>query len=272
MADRQSLLPRLLEPAELEQYLGDDRLLIVDLCSDSLYDRAHIQGAVHVSPSALMSGEAPAVGKLPCIDRLNELLSGLGITPDTHIVAYDDEGGGWAGRLIWILEVVGHTRWSYLNGGMVAWQNEGHLTTSAVPTRKATAVKVTLSAAPIAETEDILTHLGDNNFAVWDARSREEYDGIRVLARKGGHIPGAIHCEWTTLMDRSNNLRIRADAAQVLAELGLTPDKTIATHCQSHHRSAFTYLVGRLLGYPDIKGYHGSWSEWGNRADTPVET
>ncbi len=273
MADQPSLrLPRLLEPAQLEPLLGDERLLIVDLCSDALYPRAHIPGAVHVSPGELMSGEPPAAGRLPPIQRLNAMFSRLGLTPDTQVIAYDDEGGGWAGRLIWTLDVIGHTRWSYLNGGMVAWRAEGHPLTSATPARQSTDVHVRLNPEPIAEAEDILARLGTDGFAVWDARSRDEYEGAQVFARKGGHIPGAIHCEWTELMDRTRNLRIRADVAEILAGLGLTPDKAIATHCQSHHRSAFTYLVARLLGYPRIRGYHGSWSDWGNRTDTPTET
>lgn len=273
MTDNPALrLPRLLEPAQLEPLLGDERLLIIDLCSDAQYPRAHIPGAVHLSPSELMSGQPPAAGRLPSIERLNELFSRVGLTPDAPVIAYDDEGGGWAGRLIWTLDVIGHPHWSCLNGGMVAWQAEGHPVTSAVSTRTSTHVRVTLNPEPIAEAEDILARLGSDAFAVWDARSRDEYDGTRVFARKGGHIPGAIHCEWTELMDRTRNLRVRTDAAEMLAGLGLTPEKTIATHCQSHHRSAFTYLVARLLDYPRIKGYHGSWSEWGNRADTPVET
>jgi len=91
-----------------------------------------------------------------------------------------------------------------------------------------------------------------------------------MTAAKNGHIPGAINAEWTSLMDRNNSLRIRKDAKEYLASLGLTSDKSIVTHCQSHHRSGFTYLVGKALGF-NIRAYHGSWSEWGNHPNTPVE-
>lgn len=265
-------LARLLEPTELEKHLNDDHLLIIDLCKEQLYQRAHIPGAIHISPSQLMRGEAPAPGKLPDAERLSTLFSRLGLTAQTHVVAYDDEGGGWAGRLLWTLDVIGHARWSYLNGGLVAWQNEGHPLTSAIPPAPIrTAVTVNPDRSQLVEAEDIISHLGAKNFVIWDARTREEYDGIRVLSQRGGHIPGAIHCEWTSLMDRTRNMRVRADARTYLQQLGLTSDKTIITHCQSHHRSAYTYLVGKLLDYENIRGYHGSWSEWGNLPNTPIE-
>ena len=124
----------------------------------------------------------------------------------------------------------------------------------------------------IAEVDDIVPRLEEPDFRVWDARSRAEYEGARSASRRAGHIPGAVHCEWTELMDPSRHYRIREDARDYLADRGLTPDREIVTHCQSHHRSGFTYLVARLMDYPRIRGYHGSWSEWGNRDDTPVAT
>ncbi len=268
-------IPLLLQPAELEAILGNNKLLIVDLSNQDRYLEGHVPGAIHLPPSLLQCGIKPAAGKLPDINDLITLFSELGLAPDKHIIAYDDEGGGWAGRLIWTLDVIGHPHYSYLDGGIHAWANEGHPCQTTVNTGRPTDFHLhQIDRTPIAETDDILAHLTDDNFAVWDARSKEEYEGIKVLAKRGGHIPGAIHCEWTDLMDKKRNLRLldRATLIAKLNQLGLTPDKHIVTHCQSHHRSSLTYLVAKILNYPDVKGYHGSWGEWGNRMDTPIES
>lgn len=264
-------LPLLIEPQQLQQHLQDPDLLIIDLCAVDRYFNGHISGAVHVSPQELVSGEPPAKGQIAPLHELQELFQRLGLTPSTHVVVYDDEGGGWAGRFIWTLDAIGHQRYSYLNGGIHAWVKEGLPLTSKIIEPQPVPQTLHLDPNVVIEVEDILPQLQDPDFVIWDARTAEEYRGEKVLAHRGGHIPGAIHCEWTEMMDPDNALRIRSDATERLAALGLTDQRKIVTHCQSHHRSGFTYLLGKILGF-DIKGYHGSWSEWGNRTDTPIET
>jgi thiosulfate/3-mercaptopyruvate sulfurtransferase len=260
----------LIEPAELADLTGP--VLLVDLCSDRQYQQGHIPGAVHVSPAELVAGRPPVPGQLPDQHRLGELFSRIGLEEGTTVVVYDDEGGGWAGRMAWTLDVIGHRNWRYLNGGLQAWLLEGRPLETTPVTARAAPRDIEIHRAAIAEAEEIMARLGDGELLVWDARSRGEYEGSKVVAKRGGHIPGAIHCEWTDLMDPARGLRIRGDAAAILAAKGLTPDKEIVTHCQSHHRSGFTYLVARVLGYPRIRAYPGSWGDWGNRADTPVES
>lgn len=265
------MLPLIVEPSELAPHLDNQKLLIVDLSRDETYIRMHVPGAVHVEPAELVAGTAPAVGKLPPISRIEALLNRIGHSPDRHIVAYDDEGGGWAGRFIWTLDVIGHSKSSYLNGGLIAWADEGLPVTTAVPdVTESSNTDLSYSSHLVATREDVLHAIDDPQVVIWDARSAEEYAGTRVNAARGGHIPGAINFDWLDAMDRQRSLRIREDIGDALASRGIAADKKVITHCQTHHRSGFTYLIGKSLGY-DISAYAGSWSEWGNDPELPVE-
>ena len=266
-------MDHILEPAELAAQLTHAPVpLLVHVATAEAYAAGHIDGAVHVAPGELVSGIKPATGTLPDAQRLQHLLERIGYRPDACIVAYDDEGGGWAGRFIWTLDVVGHTNWRYLNGGIHAWVGAGLPLQRAPVTPAPTRVSIEIDRGPIAETQDILDHLGDTAVTIWDCRSRDEFDGRRVAAARGGHIPGAVHLDWLDLMDPARDLRLRTDLEALLRTHGISRDNELIVHCQTHHRSGLAYLVARALGFPNVRGYHGSWSEWGNRADTPIET
>lgn len=267
------LLPLIVEADELEAKLGTANLLVVDLSRPEVYAQYHIPGAVHLDYAKIVRQAPPVMGLLPEPEQLNELFSSIGLTPETHVVAYDDEGGGKASRLLWTLDACGHTRHSLLNGGLHAWANEGHALDSAKVSPQRSDYRARRNNAPIATKDYILAHLGQPGFALLDARSPGEYRGADRRAARGGHIPGAANLEWTQALDPQRNLRLKAEGGLrgLLAEQGCTPDKEIVTYCQTHHRSALVYVALKALGYPRVKGYPGSWSEWGNDADTPVE-
>lgn len=269
-----NLLPLIVEPEQLQEHLNDPQLLIIDVpVNGDSYRQGHVPGAVFLDFRYLMRGEGPVPNDVPSVEVLSRLFSTLGLTRDTHVVAYDDEGGGWAARLLWTLDLIGHTRYSYLNGGIHAWRDAGFEEstepTALTPSDYRAEI---LNPNTLITCEEIKEKLGDRQFAVWDARSKDEYDGVRGNNKHLGHIPGAVNMDWLHAMDRNRALRIR-DYAELITELGalgLTPDMEIATHCQSHHRSSFTWLVGKALGFT-MRGYAGSWGEWGNRDDTPIE-
>lgn len=270
----EQIQPSIQQPIQQPIQQSDNSdLLIVDLSQAQNYGKAHVPGAIHLPFSMLTRGIKPAVGALPSVELLEKLFSGIGLTPEKHVIAYDDEGGGWAGRFIWILDMIGHKQYSYLNGGIIAWLGDKLPTEQTVNTAQPTDVSIALDERPSVDKTFILDHLDDPNMVIWDARSKEEYLGQRVVAQRGGHIPGAKHYEWTAAMDMDKQLRIRNldDIRHELSEIGITSDKLIVTHCQTHHRSGFTYLIGKLLGFDNIKAYPGSWSEWGNDESTPVE-
>jgi thiosulfate/3-mercaptopyruvate sulfurtransferase len=264
-------LPLLIEPSDLASRLDAEDLILVDLSSAQRYAAGHIPGARFVDPKRTQLGQPPAPGLLPEKAQLEQLFAELGHRPEAVYVVYDDEGGGWAGRFIWLLDVIGHPRYHYLDGGLHAWQAESLALSTEVPAPLSGQLELTLQDAPTATREYLQSRLGADDLAIWDARSPAEYRGEKALTSKAGHIPGAVNFEWTAGMDQARALRIRQDLASVLKQLGITADKEIITHCQTHHRSGFTYLAAKALGYPRVKAYAGSWGEWGNHPDTPVE-
>ena len=153
------MIPLILEPQSLSALMGQEStkpLLLVDLSSAENYSKAHLKDAIHIQPRLLVSGVKPAVGKLPKLDHLNQLFSSMGYHQDKHIVAYDDEGGGWAGRFIWTLDVIGHKNMSYLNGGIHAWIAAQLPTTRELPVIKQTRANLTIHTEFIATKNEIL--------------------------------------------------------------------------------------------------------------------
>ena len=273
MADAQNSLSLIIEPETLQASLKDEKLLVVDLGKETDYLQAHVPGAIFLPYQALLLGTPPVPGKLPDLEQLNKTFSYLGLTPDTHVVAYDDEGGGWAGRLVWTLDVIGHQKYSYLNGGLHAWRDSNLATEAGNNQPYSRALEISINPTPMADLAYIASRLNSRDFIIWDARGPLEYSGEKSGSARSGHIPGAVNYEWTNAMDKNRALRIRdlETVRSELARLGITGDKEIVTHCQTHHRSGFTYLLGKALGFPKIKAYPGSWSEWGNDPNTPIE-
>jgi thiosulfate/3-mercaptopyruvate sulfurtransferase len=271
----EQLLPLLVEADVLQGHLDNPDLIIVDLTKAETYAKGHIPGAVFLDYAQIVRMEKPVGGLLPNEAQLSIVLSNLGISPDSHIVAYDDEGGGKAARLLWTLEAIGHQHYSLLNGGLHVWLNEGHpLDQQAItPQPSDYPVKLQANCEAVVDRPFILKHLKDPQVALLDARSPAEFRGEKLFAARGGHIPGAINIEWTEFMDQSHNMRLKgiAELRNMLEEKGFTPDKTVVAYCHTHHRSAHTWFALKYLGYDKARGYEGSWSDWGNQNDTPVE-
>ena len=258
-----------LEPDAVADLPETDTLL-VQVTSSALFEQAHIPGAVLIEPAELVCGIPPANGKLPSTAQIAATLSRVGYQPDQRIIAFDDEGGGWAGRLFWTLDVIGHYDWAYLDGGLHAWHAAGlPLAQGASTPVPAEPCEITIDTAPIAEISDVMAAIDDANSVIWDVRSAEEYAGLRSGSARRGHIPGAVNLDWELLKDANRQLRLIDNLDDVAASLGLLQAKQIITHCQTHHRSGLSYLVGRLLGL-NIKAFHGSWAEWGNDPNTPI--
>jgi thiosulfate/3-mercaptopyruvate sulfurtransferase len=267
------LLPLIVEPEALEAALGTEGLLVVSVDEPATYAQGHVPGAVHLRFASLIAPRPPAMGTIADAARLSEAFSAIGLTPETHVVAYDGEGSGKASRLLWTLDVIGHSRFSLLNGGLQAWVGEGHPVETEPATPTPSDYRVGAFGNALADKQYILDRLDDGSTVVLDARTPAEYTGQDMRSARGGHIPGAANFDWMLAVDRDRNLRLKPEAElrAMLEERGITPDKEVVAHCQTHTRSSHSYIVLKSLGYPRIRGYDGSWSEWGNDPDVPVE-
>lgn len=267
----------LIEVEQLVPHLGNEKLRIVDLSRASVYDQLHIPHALHLKPKFLVRQDEQATGLLPDAEGLRELISYLNISPEHHVVVYDDEGGAWAGRLIWNLHCLGFENTSLLNGGIHAWLAAGLPTTSEVEQFESVSALVQVDQAKIQqyriEYTELLEKVQSSQVQLWDCRTEDEYTGLRLAARRGGHIPNALHFEWSTALNRENHLRLHPleRTQQRLEQLGFNLNEPVVVYCQSHHRSGLAYILGRLLGW-NIQAYDGAWSEWGNRLDSPIIT
>lgn len=267
----------LIEAEQLVPHLGSEKLRIVDLTRSSVYEQLHIPHAIHLKPKFLVRQEEQATGLLPDDKGLQQLVQILNISPEHHVVVYDDEGGAWAGRLIWNLHCMGFYNTSLLNGGIHAWLGANYPTSSEVeevqPVTCLFQVKTSNVDQHRIDYSTLIKKIENKTCQVWDCRTAEEYTGQRLAARRGGHIPTARHFEWSTALNRQNHLKLHPleRTQQRLEQLGFQFDQPVVVYCQSHHRSGLAYIIGRLLGW-DIQAYDGAWSEWGNRLDSPIIT
>ncbi len=264
-------LPLIVEPEQLAASLGADNLLVVDLCNPQ--SAARVPGAVRIEYASIIASRPPVGGLLPEAGQLSGVLSALGLTREHHVIAYDDEGGGKAGRLLWTLDMLGHQGASMLNGGIHAWANEGHPLAEETTAVTPSPYDAQIVGPAAADKDYIIERIGNPDVVLLDTRTPEEYQGVNVRAERGGHIPGAVNFNWVNAIDQERNLRLKTaeELRPLLEAVGAVPEKEVIAYCQTHHRSSHTYAVLKSLGYPRIKGYPGAWSEWGNLADTPIE-
>ena len=275
MTDVDFKLDLLIEPEQLLPYLGHELIRIVDLSRASVYEQLHIPHAMHLQPKYLLGQHEQANGVLPDADGLQVLIEKLNISPQHHVVVYDDEGGAWAGRLIWNLHCLGFARTSLINGGIHAWLGAGLPTTTEIekftPVSDLLTVDLDAVQQHRIEYDELLQNIEAQDIQLWDCRSHDEYTGLRLAARRGGHIPNALHFEWSTALNRENHLKLHPleRTQQRLEQLLFNLQQLVVVYCRSHHHSGLAYIVARLLNW-QVRAYDGAWSEWGNRLDSPI--
>jgi thiosulfate/3-mercaptopyruvate sulfurtransferase len=268
-ADQSALL---WSPTMLSARLGDPGLSIIDTRTAELFAKGRIPGARHFDPYFINCDDTDPRPLASFTRMWANLLGWRGVKASDTIVFYGDFTDMCAARCFWFTEYLGHGDVHVLDGGIRAWQSaefplEGE---SQPPTPQ----KFDFEAVSerVATFKDVLQAIKDADSLILDNRSAAEFAGEDRRARHGGSIPTAVHCDWETLYDHaSGRMKSRDTLKAIFLEMGATPDKDITVYCNTGYRSAHAYLALRLLDYPRVRNYVGSWQEWGNRDGMPIE-
>jgi thiosulfate/3-mercaptopyruvate sulfurtransferase len=261
------------------EHINDPNVVVAEVDENTdLYDEGHIAGAVALHWKAEMQQQV--VRDVIPREEFEALLASKGIGNDTTVVVYGDKNNWFAAYAYWYMKLYGHQDVRIMDGGRQKWIDEDRPLT----TEPASPVAQSYSAKPIDNSirmrrEEVLAVVRGNGHKLVDVRSPQEYSGELIAmpgyeqegAQRGGHIPSASSIPWAQAVREDGTFKSADELRQLYEPKGVTSDGPVTAYCRIGERSSHTWFVLReLLGYPDVRNYDGSWTEWGNLVDVPI--
>ncbi len=261
-------------------HLNDPQVRLIEVDADTTaYDQGHIPGAVGVNWSTQLTDQIRR--DIPSKEAWERLLGQAGVSPETKIVFYGDNNNWFAAYAYWVAKMYGHQDVTLMNGGRKKWELEGRPLTTDKPQVSPTTYRAKdLDLTYRALMQDVRPFVGaPAGKGLVDVRSPAEYNGeiiappgLPETAQRCGHIPGAQNIPWGQAANEDGTFKSAEELRQLYGGKGITPDKEVIAYCRIGERSSHTWFVLKeLLGYPNVKNYDGSWTEWGSVIGAPID-
>lgn len=271
----------LVETAWVAEHLDDPNVRLVEVDVDtSAYETGHIRGAIGWNWQTEL--QRRPMREIPDRAEWAELLSRAGIGEETKVILYGDNNNWFAAFAYWLFRVYQHRDVALMNGGRKKWLGDGREVTRDVPSYPATGYRGKEPNPSLRAFRDDVAHaIGRGDMALVDVRSPKEFSGELLApenlpqegAQRGGHVPGAKNIPWATAANEDGTFKSAAELREIYGGSGVTSDKATITYCRIGERSAHTwYVLTELLGYPTVRNYDGSWTEWGSLIGAPIAT
>ena len=251
---------------ELEKINQNDSVLIVDARSYKDYSKSHIPGAVSLDLFSFHWADTSQKGLVSFGEHMRKILSYAGIDENKKIIFYDDVTGMLAARGVWMCLYFSHPDVKMLDGGISKWTRENLPTEKKSTIYKPSNLTTPLDPSIIIGFEELNENIG--KVTIIDARSLDEFDGTIPRAARGGHIPTAKNIDWNNNIDDSGKLKSDEELDSLYQ---MDKESQIITYCQGAYRAANSFLSLKKLGFKNVKVYLGSWGEWGNKMELPIE-
>lgn len=260
-------------------HLTDEGVRFVEVDVDTeAYDSGHIPGSVGWNWKKELQDQLRRT--IASKEDFEKLLQKSGIDEDTTVILYGDNNNWFAAWAYWLLKYYGFDDVRILDGGRKKWEAEGRELTTDVPEYDSTNYSVgEIKGEYRAFRDDIKERLNADDFGLVDVRSPDEFTGkilappgLDELSQRAGHIPGASNIPWSKAVNEDGTFKSKEELTKIYADEGITPDKEIIAYCRIGERSAHSWFVlNELLEFPTVRNYDGSWTEWGNLIDAPIE-
>ena len=274
-------LESVVETSWVAEHLDDPRVAIVEVDVDTAaYDQGHIPGAVGWNWKTQLQDQLTR--DILSREQMQRLLGDSGITRGTNVVLYGDNNNWFATYAFWMLRYYGHNSVKIMNGGRQKWIDEGRPVTREAPQPEKRIYRAKNPDHSVRALRDyvVTTVSSRSNVGLVDVRSPKEFSGELLApenlpqegSQRGGHIPGAVNIPWATAVREDGTFKSVEDLRDIYGKRGITPDKEIIAYCRIGERSSHTWFVlTQLLGYPKVRNYDGSWTEYGSVVGAPIE-